>query len=339
MRPTLVCALVALTLTLPAAAAPDPKKPPPPDDAADIADKLLERIDLDRFDRVGLRAVLDVLQEKLGYSILLDYRPLLAATGEDGGGPQLLDERVVSLPPLKKVRIETVLRLLTDQLEADFYIAADHVKLTTPAIKNLIAGPGKVLHNLYPIDDAGEEAQLERNVLVRHTPTVTATFKDLPLVEALQRVATRAGRTAVVSAGAEEKARVPVTVSLTNVPFETAVSSLAEAAGLRAYRNGSAVVIVTAERAKAIDQPGPSQGAGLCCSFGSGHTVTLEELEAIARLFPGAHPIDPATAKSLGLRKEAESRGADVTRLEAEKAELLEKVRKLTEELEKAKKK
>jgi hypothetical protein len=339
MRPTFACALVALTLALPAAAAPDAKKPPPPDDAAEIADKLLERIDLDRFDRVGLRPVLDVLQEKLGYSILLDNRPLLAATGEDGGGPQLLDERAVSLPPLKKVRIETVLRLLTDQLDADFYIAADHVKVTTPAIKNLITGPGKVLHNLYPIDDAGEEGQLERNMVVRHTPTVTAAFKDLPLAEAVEKVARRAGRTAVISAAAAEKARAPITVALTNVPFETAVSSLAEAAGLRAYRNGGAIVIVTPERAKAIDQSEPSQGAGLGCSFGSGHTVTLEELEAIARLFPGARPIDPATAKSLGLRKEAESRGADVTRLEAEKAELLEKVGKLTEELEKAKKK
>ena len=44
-----------------------------------------------------------------------------------------------------------------------------------------------------------------------------------------------------------------VSVSLSNVPFETAAATIAESAGLRAFRTGSVVVIVTSERAKKID--------------------------------------------------------------------------------------
>jgi len=67
--------------------------------------------------------------------------------------------------------------------------------------------------------------------------------------------------------------------------------------------------------------------------------LTLDELEAIARLFPAARPMDPASAKSAALRKEIDSRNADLAVLAAEKTLLQEQVKKLTEELEKLKRK
>ena len=84
-----------------------------------------------------------------------------------------------------------------------------------------------------------------------------------------------------------------------NVAFETAAASLAEAAGLRAFRTGNVVVIVTTERAKQVDE----QFARLNPSF-LGATVGF---------------VDPGAAD--GKLKELE-----------------EKIKKLTEELEKSKK-
>jgi hypothetical protein len=213
------------------------------------------------------------------------------------------------------VRIETALQQVLDQFDADFYIAADHIRITTPAIKELVTGPIRLLRDLKNSDEAREELQLERRIVVRHSPTITATFKDMPLAEAIKSVSARSGRSVVLASDVGDKAKANISVSFANVPFESAVSGLADAAGLRAFRSGALVVVVSAERAKTIEGPFEQQGnGGGCCSFASGWTVKLEELESLARLFP---------------TKPAE---ADVRRKELE-----EKVRKLTEELERAK--
>ena len=60
----------------------------------------------------------------------------------------------------------------------------------------------------------------------------------------------------MVSAPAAEKAKTTVTVTLANVPFETAAAALAEAAGLRAFRTGNVAVVVTPERARQLESAG-----------------------------------------------------------------------------------
>jgi hypothetical protein len=244
--------LVALLLAVPVVAAPDKGKPPPPTDAADIADKLQERVDLDRYEQIGLRALLDVLQDKIGYTILLDYKALLMNT--DAGGRQGFDQTPVTLPAIKKVRLETVLRQVLDQFDADFLIEADHIRVTTPGRKDLAIGPRQVLPVLRRGVEPEEDAQVEKNILIRETPTVTLALKDVPLAEAIKTVSARTGRAVAIDPDAGEKAKTPVTLALANAPFETAVAVLAEAAGLRAFRTGNAAVIVTPERAKKIEE-------------------------------------------------------------------------------------
>src|SRR5437870_1601706 len=130
MRLQVITACLTFCLAATSFAAPDQRKPIPPDDASDIADKLTERIDLDRFEKVPLHVALEVLQDKLGCSILLDYKLILPALGEDSIDRKVLEQRAIDLPAMKHVRIETILRYVLDQINSDFYIAQDHIHVS-----------------------------------------------------------------------------------------------------------------------------------------------------------------------------------------------------------------
>jgi hypothetical protein len=301
--------LIALALTVPALAAPENKlKANPADGAAEIADKLQERVDLDGIKGEPLRTVIDVLQEKVGYTILLDYKGILTATGaaDDAAGRQSLEQAPVTLPALKKVRLETALRQVLDQVNADFLIEPDHIRVTAAAAKDLTVGPRHVLPSLRRIDEAAEEPQTDVPTQIRETRTVTAAFHDIPLTDALRTVSLRTGRAVAINPDAAEKAKVPVSLALANAPFETAVLTLAEAAGLRAFRAGNAAVVVTPERAKHI-----------------------EEINAPGFIdIGGPGGVDPVA----GLRR-------DLNRADEERKALADKLKALSEELEKLKKK
>lgn len=310
MRSLLAVGFLSLLLTDPSPAAPDKTRPAPADGAAEIADKLLERADFDRFEQVSVRTILDVLQEKLGYTILVDHKAVLAAQGLDAANAQVLEGQQLTLPAMKRVRLETVLRQVLDQIGADFYIEADHVRVTTGAMKDLVVGPRRTLPSLRPGEENTEEPQPELGIQIRHTPTVTAAFQDVPLAEAVRIVSLRTGRAIVINPDAGDKAKASVSVALANAPFETAVATLAEAAGLRAFRTGNAAVLVTTERARRIEQSD---------RLSSGPDVGGE-----SRL-----------ATPDGLDRQHQDRA----RLETERQALAEKVQALTAELERLKKK
>lgn len=297
MRPLVVCAL--LTLVGPAPAAPAPAKAGPAADAAGLAERLVERIDFDRVQDTPLRTVLDAFQARTEVTVLLDYKALQAAGGDGGGAT---DEKAIKMHAVKGVRGETVLRQIADQIDAVLFYTPDHVLLTSPDRLAQLVGPVRPLPQL---TCAGVNLEIETGEnLTRPTAYVTAGFREMPLTDAVRAMSLRANRTAVVSADAADTAKTAVTASLANVPFETAVATLAEAAGLRAVRNGNTVLVVTAARAKelAATEDGPRVTVGL------GNTLlTLDDLQTIARLF-AAKPTDEIEA----LRKE-------VNRLRAEK--------------------
>jgi hypothetical protein len=310
MRPLLAAGFLTLLMTSPIPAAPDKTRPAPADGAAEIADKLLERADFDRFEQVTVRTILDVLQEKLGYTILVDHKAILAAQGQDGSNPQVLEGQQLTLPAMKKVRIETALRQVLDQIGADFFIEADHIRVTTGANKDLVVGPRRVLPSLRPVEEYSDEPQPELAIQIRHTPTVTAAFQDVPLAEAVRTVSLRTGRAIAINPDAGDKAKSLVSVALANAPFDTAVATLAEAAGLRAFRVGNAAVLVGPERARQIERAarlssGPDVG-------GESRLATPDGLDRLRQ---------------------------DRARREAERQALEEKVQALTAELERLKKK
>jgi len=304
MRWQFACALLSLSLAAPAVSAADPKKPTAADDAAQIADKLLDRIDVSqRLDKVPFRDVLSLLHEKTGLTYLIDLKSL-----RDSGAEQVIEDAAVTLPAMKNVRGETVLRNVLDQLDLDFYITPDHVRITTSTVKDTLTGNARSLPDLYP---GGEEVpQVERKEVIRNTPFVTAAFKEIPVADALKDVAARAGRTVVVSGPAAEKAKGSVTLTLANVPFETAAAALAEAVGLRAFRTGNVVVIVSPDRARQVEAP----PAGLVIG-------------------------QPIPESRLATPESSDRMRQELSRADDERKALEERVKRLTEELEKPKKK
>jgi hypothetical protein len=281
MRTFLVCAL--LFTAGPALAAPAPK-PGTTGDAAEVADKLMEKIDFERIQNTGLRAVLDTFQEKTGVTVLLDYQPITGAVGLEAGG---LDEMAVNVHAMKGVRGETVLKHIAKQVDAVLYYHSDHVLLTTPMQMAKMAGLSRGVELLVTGVHPDEETD-DPVAIVKATSYVTANYRDVPLADALRSVSQRANRTAVVAADVIEKAKATVSASLANVPFEVAVSTLAEAAGLRAVRNGNTVLVVTQARAKELAETDRKLMIGLGGgNLGGGTYLTLEDLQAIAKLFPG----------------------------------------------------
>jgi hypothetical protein len=121
----------------------------------------------------------------------------------------------------------------------------------------------------------------------------------MPLADVLRAVSNRTNRTAVVAADAAEKAKAPVSASLANVPFETAVSTLAEAAGLKAIRNGNTVLVVTQARAKELTEAERRLSVGM-----GNYVLSLEELQAIAKLIPGKPDADAIQKEVKRLRAE-----------------------------------
>jgi hypothetical protein len=241
--------LLTLVFAVPAFADPEVKAGAV-DDSAKIADKLLERISVvDQLDKVQFRDALKFLQDRTGLTILVDTK---AIRDKDAQAGQALGDALISLPAMKNVRAETVLRMMLDQIDLDFVITPDHVSITTFEVKDLLTGQAKRLPELSPKPDKYDE-EPELSARVRTTPYVTVSFNDTSAADALKEIASRAGRNVVVSEAAQEKAKTAITINLTNVAFETAAGSIAEAAGLRAFRNGNVVVIVTAERAKQLD--------------------------------------------------------------------------------------
>jgi hypothetical protein len=180
--------------------------------------------------------------------------------------------------------------------------------VTTGPLKDLVVGPRRTLPSLRPTEENTEEPQPEVGVQIRHTPTVTANFQDVPLAEAARTVSLRTGRAIAISPEAGDRAKAAVSVALANAPFETAVAALAESAGLRAFRIGNAAVLVDPGRARRIERMASGGPDG-------GGESRLATPDALDRLRP------------------------DRAKVEAERQVLEEKVRTLTAELERLKKK
>jgi hypothetical protein len=298
----IAASLLALAFAVPVIAAPEPAKSTAIDDSAKIAEKLLERMSIDeQLDKVAFRDAIKFLQDRTGLTILIDMKAIRDKNQEMA---QAIEDAAISLPAMKNVRIETVLRKIVDQLDAEYVIAPDHVSITTPAMKDLLTGQARRLPDLYPAPGT-DETDADRPSVVRTTPYMTFSFKETSVADALKEVAARAGRNVIISQSATEKAKNSVSVSLSNVAFETAAATLAETAGLRAFRTGNVVVIVTPERAKQI-----------------------EEVSAKAAVIGFGGLGGPA----IGLSSDANATDARIKELE-------EKIRKLTEEMEKSRKK
>ena len=104
---------LALAFAVPVIAAPEPAKSGSLDDSAKIAEKLLERISVDEpLDKIAFRDALKFLQDRTDLVFLIDKKD--PPRNRRRNGP--VDRHAaVSLPAMKNVRVETILRLLNDR--------------------------------------------------------------------------------------------------------------------------------------------------------------------------------------------------------------------------------
>ena len=140
------------------------------------------------------------------------------------------------LPPMKNVRLETVLRKILDRVPgpsgAVFTIRRDRIEITTGGFQE---------KEFWPHAPADMEPVF---------PLVHANYEKKPLDEALKDLADRTDVTIVLDVKAAEKDKPVVTARLANTPLDAAVQLLAEMSDLRAVTIGKTMFVTSVEKAK-----------------------------------------------------------------------------------------
>lgn len=231
----------------------------PADDRDELANKLMERVSIDDpLENVKLRDAIDLLSKRFDVTILVDGRsfsPNMAAVALNAPEDDTVLDAQVTVPVMKKVRLATVLKHVTDQLNGGYLLYPDHVKFVGTGRLYALTAP--TLKNYYPQQSDDDPALVSTDEVMRNIPLVNVSFAEKPLQEALRDVETRANRNIVLAPQAGERAKTPVTARFTNVPVDAAVATLAEMAGLKMARRGNVLLVTTTERAKEFDPPVP----------------------------------------------------------------------------------
>jgi DNA-directed RNA polymerase specialized sigma24 family protein len=205
--------------------------------------KLAERLDLPKGIEANtpLKEALDFISERHGVQILLDE----AAFAEIN--IQKVGEQPVQLPKMKNVRLATVLRLLLKQVRGDngytggYVVRPDGLEVTTTynVLREALGHDtakemGKAPPGALPAEPGEvDELQAELAVLLAQ-PLVNVEFDKRTLQDVLRDLSEAEGINIVVDPRVADKVKVPVTATLNNVLFETAVRLLAEMGDLKA---------------------------------------------------------------------------------------------------------
>jgi hypothetical protein len=83
-------------------------------------------------------------------------------------------------------------------------------------------------------------------------PLVRVTLKDVPLGTALADLGGNHEKTIIVAPQVGDKADMPVSIRLVNVPLDTAVELLADMAELKLVRKANVLYVTTPERAEPL---------------------------------------------------------------------------------------
>ena len=237
-------AAAALFVALGAALA----QPPKPADKPDIPKLLATRVGVDKFDGTFGDAV-KLLAEK--YELPVVVHPRL---GEDDafqacGAPA--NDQNVTLPKLASVRLDTVVKLLAEQVKGKFLMYPDYVKIVPAAFAEYESGV------LAAGTDPADQPLLAPEDLVRTKPLikralVNASFKNKPLDEVLGEIAEATGANIAVSPQLPADVRqAPVTVRFANTPVDAAVRTLCEMTGAGVIEDANVLLVTTTDRAAA----------------------------------------------------------------------------------------
>jgi hypothetical protein len=286
---------------------------PVTDDSAKLANRLMARVSLEKPVDATLENVLELLEARYELPILLDYKSILGRDNQaDNREIAEVHGRPVKLRGMKNIRLETLLKSVLSQIDAEYVIEPDHILIVSADKKRALLQIDEAM--VLPELNGGQHDVATRDP--RDVKIVTAGYTEQTLTEILKDLSARAGRSAVageIGEAAEKK----ITVNFHNVPFESAIAALAEKAGLRAAKQGNTVVVVTPDR---LETPEPKLSVALGGGLGGGNSIlSLDDLAGIVRLFQ--------TAKN----PDAEALAGRLKSVEAEKADLMEQLKKIKE--------
>jgi RNA polymerase sigma-70 factor (ECF subfamily) len=168
-----------------------------------------------------LKEALGFIGERYRLTILINREAFQTDLNVDD-----IEGKPINLPKLVDVKLRTILRVILDQVQGDYYTTED-LLIVVPRTRSLL---GEVSWQSIDVD-----------------------FQQRPLSEALKELSDRTGVTVVLDARHQEKAKLQVTADLKNVPFLTAVRVLADMADLRPVAMDNLIYVTSKENAKAIE--------------------------------------------------------------------------------------
>jgi hypothetical protein len=259
------------------------------DDRDELAIRLTERVNFAGFEKLPLQDALQQMSETYKITLLVDRKfyfnngdgaPAVAADIE----PEVLTHRI-SIPPMKNVRLATVMKEIADQIHGFYIIYPDHIRFIDLGRAYTLIKP---LSADYLVDRQSEDSIVPPDALMRSAmdALLTISFNDKPLDEVLKEIGSRSNRTIVIANQSAENKKTPITARFANVPIDRAVDTIAEMAGLKMFRQGNVLLVTTAARAKELESAASAQRAPSAILPISG---------------PGPNPLDK-TIEDLGKR-------------------------------------
>jgi hypothetical protein len=225
-----VVAVTGLALLTAAWAAPGPPPPQP------LTARLLRAVKFDGI--VDGRATLGDTLDRLAKQYDLTFDVNEKAFTEDSVQDVLKTDitQPGPLPPMKNVRLATVLRKVLSRVPAGsgatWTLRDDRIEITT--------GQAQI-------------AEVWGDYPGPYLPLVWATLDKVPLEDALKDLAEQTDFNVVLDNRAGEKGKTPVTARLRNTPLDTALRLLSDMADLRSVHLDNVLYVTTKENAAAME--------------------------------------------------------------------------------------
>ena len=235
---------------------PPAAAPPAPDDSQITSREIgyfgnLRRmttvIDVD-CERQPLVNVLRNLADDADYNIVID-----SSTAERAKTPVTLG--------LNNVWLDNAVSLLTAMAELDWYWMDKVVYVTTKEKAEEHKERGKAKRAERARAAQAHDARLTAIALgtTKEPGAITVNADKRPLSELLPELARAYNLNLVLDPRVADKAKTEVTLTLNQVPVETAVRLLADVAGLRAVKVDSVFYVTSKENATGLEKAGPGQ--------------------------------------------------------------------------------
>jgi len=144
------------------------------------------------------------------------------------------ERKQIKIPRLVGVTLATVLRLICDQIDAAYVVRPDYIEIV-------------------PIQTLRQELNYPNGLADELRSPAFGFYDKVPLHKALKDLGERYNRNAVLSPSVEKELETTISARLVNVPFDTAVETLADMADLKLVRKANVFFVTTKEQAATLN--------------------------------------------------------------------------------------